>query len=147
MHMTEQKHTFNAATGNAIEALIAKWRAAAERHESMAREPDMDAQEYTLHDEAYHVYTQCADDLATFNVAPISQPSNDLRTVRFNEVACRQTENCGWPECDCPRKIEAHSPEAVSYAFAKADELLVAAGFTDTAAILKDFKPAGARKS
>jgi hypothetical protein len=47
-----------------------------------------------------------------------------------------------------PDKPQKHSPEAINYAFAKANELLVAGGFTETAAILSDCKPpeAGAQE-
>lgn len=59
----------------------------------------------------------------------------------FDEVGCKHSADCGWPECDCPRKPKVHSDEAVNYAFNKARELLVAAGFVETAAILGDCRP------
>lgn len=59
-------------------------------------------------------------------------------TTTFDEVDCKHAADCGWPECDCPRKPKVHSGEAVNYAFNKARELLSAAGFVETAAILDD---------
>lgn len=64
-----------------------------------------------------------------------------LITTKFDEVSCKQLANCGWPECECPRNVK-HSTEAVTYAFNKARELLVAAGFEETAGILHDCRPA-----
>jgi hypothetical protein len=67
---------------SATEALIAKWRAEAKRHEAAAEEPNMDAQEYTLHDESHRVYSKCADELATIGVAqPIPTASVDGEAI------------------------------------------------------------------
>lgn len=64
-----------------------------------------------------------------------------FETTNFDQVGCQHLSSCGWPECNCPRKTAAHSDEAVNYAFNKARELLVGAGFTETAAILNECRP------
>lgn len=78
--------------------------------------------------------------------ATIARDALRARSTKFDEVSCEQLANCGWPECECPRNFK-HSPEAVSYAFNKARELLVAAGFEETAAILHECKPRASRSA
>lgn len=61
-------------------------------------------------------------------------------TMKFDDVTCRMT-SCEWPECSCPRRPHLHSPEAVAYAFRKANEVLVEIGHNDVARILASFEP------
>lgn len=110
--------------------LVRQWRDKARQEEARGAEYETEVEVEMAHVEAT-VLRRCADELAA--VAEVA-------TTKFDEVSCKETA-CSWPECECPRKANTHSPEAVIYAFNKARELLVAAGFEETAALLHEHRP------
>lgn len=95
---------------------------------------------YNDHGEGDDWY-EFASSLATQPAAPAGGGGEKVISTSLDQVSCKELSNCGWPECDCPRRIDAHSPEAVAYAFNKASELLVSAGFQETASLLQSCRP------